>query len=89
MNLYMCWYSNDEWCCYVIAKNRGRAKSIFHNYWNNYQTIEEYTDVRCKKIKEANGYEEGVHDIQDEVLDELGVKYLTEKEMEKYFDDFY
>lgn len=30
MTLYVCYYKNDEWCCYVAAPTRGKAKHL----WN-------------------------------------------------------
>lgn len=78
MFLWLCWYANDEWCCYVIAPTRGKAKSLFHNYW--YEGW--YTDVRCCKVKEAPGMEQGIYDMDCPELEALGVRYRDE-EMEE------
>ena len=74
--LWCCWYVNDEWCCYVISPTRGRAKSLFQDYWRE----GEYTDVRCYKVKEAPGMEQGVYDTTCPELEALGVRYQEETE---------
>ncbi len=75
MFLWCCWYDTDEWCCYVIAPTRGRAKSLFHEYWRE----GEYTDVRCYKVKEAPEMEQGVYDTTCPELEALGVRYMDEE----------
>ena len=74
--LWCCWYANDEWCCYVIAPSRGRAKSLFQDYWRD----GEYTDVRCCKVKEAPGMDQGIYDMDCPELEALGVRYRDETE---------
>lgn len=81
MYLWLCWYKNDEWACYVIASTRGRAKSLFHDYWNSI-CYGEYTDVRCHRVKPANWCTEAILDADCEVLEQLGVRYKTEAELE-------
>lgn len=76
MFLWLCWYTNDEWCCYVIAPTRGKAKSLFHNYWDEGW----YTDVRCCKVKEAHEARQGVYDMDCPELEALGVRYRDETE---------
>lgn len=78
MFLWTVWFCNDEWACYVIAPTRGRAKSLFWDYW---KWDGEYIDVRCYKVKPADGYEECVLDYQCETLESLGVSYLSEPEL--------
>lgn len=79
MFLWLVRYEGDEWCCFVIAQSRGRAKALFQDYWRE----GEYTEVRCRKVKDATGSEEGVYDVDCPVLEELGVRYLSEKEQEE------
>lgn len=79
MFLWSCSYKNCEWCCYVIAKTKGKAKSLFQDYWRD----GEYIDIRVYKVKEAKGFVEGIHDMDDDVLKQLGVRYLTEEELER------
>lgn len=67
MSLWLCWYVNDEWGCYIIAPTRGRAKSMFNLYWGSI-CFGEYTDVRATKIKAADEYEEAVLDMDCETL---------------------
>lgn len=81
--LWTVYYKNEDWCCYVIASTRGRAKYLFQYYWRN----GEYTDIRLNKVKEANGYREGVYDMDCDVLRDLGVRYLTEEEWEERYGD--
>ncbi len=81
MYLWTVYYKNEDWCCYVIAPTRGRAKFLFQDYWRE----GEYTDIRLNKVKEANGYREGVYDMDCDVLRELGVRYLTEEEWEERY----
>ena len=76
MYLWQCWYANDEWGCYVIAPTRGRAKSLFQDYWDEGW----YTDVRCRKVKEAPGMDQGIYDMDCPELEALGVRYLEETE---------
>lgn len=71
MYLYRLWYDGAEWCCYVIAKSRGRAKSLFHNYWEE----GDYIDIRGEKVRSADGHEEKILDYDCEELEELGEKY--------------
>lgn len=73
---WLCRYSGDEWCCFVIAPSRGRAKALFQGHWRE----GDFTEVRCKKVKPANGAKAGVYDVSCPVLTELGVHYLTEEE---------
>lgn len=79
MFLWLCYYKDCEWCCYVIAETKGKAKSLFQSYWRD----EEYIDIRAYKVKEAKGFREGIHDMDDDVLKSLGVRYLTEEEAER------
>lgn len=83
MYLWTVYYKNEDWCCYVIAPTRGRAKFLFQDYWRE----GEFTDIRLNKVKEANGYREGVYDMDCDVLRELGVRYLTEEEWEEQHGD--
>lgn len=78
MFLWLCWYVQDEWGCYIIAPTRGRAKSLFHDYWAG-TLYGEYTDIRATKIKAADGYEESVLDMDCETLAALDVHYSEEE----------
>lgn len=53
MTLYICYYKNDYWCCYVAAPTRGKAKHLFNErYGDGWYTDVWYTDVRTQKIKD-------------------------------------
>lgn len=84
MYLWICWYTHDEWACYIIAPTIGRAKSLFHDYWSG-TVYDEYTDIRAKKLRAADGYQEAVLDMDCAELEALGVRYLTEEEMEDLY----
>lgn len=81
MYLWICWYATDEWVCYVTAPTRGRAKSLFHDYWRG-TVYGEYTDVRTQKIRPSDGYQEAVLDMDCPELEALGARYLSEEELE-------
>lgn len=74
MNLYLCWFCNDEFDCYVIAPSRNKAKYMFSEYFS-YDG--DYVDVRCKKLKDAGDCSPGVYDDNCSLLDQLGVRYLS------------
>ena len=83
MTLYVCYYKNDDWRCYVAAPTRGKAKHLFNEwYGHGWYTDVWYTDVRAQKIKDCPGTPEGVYDMDCPELEKLGVRYLTEEEME-------
>lgn len=48
MYLWRLWYAGADWCCYVIAKSRSRAKSLFHNYWRE----GDFIDVRGESMQQ-------------------------------------
>ena len=79
MYLWLCWYVNDEWVCYVVAPTRGRAKSLFHEHFRG-TIYGEYTDIRSCKLKPADGFKEAVLDDDFPELEKLGVRYATEEE---------
>ena len=79
MTLYACYYKNCEWCCFVAAPTRGKAKHLFDE-WDGHGG---YTDVRAQKIKDCPDTQEGVYDEDCPELEKLGVRYLTEEEMEE------
>lgn len=84
MFLWVMRYYLSDWCCYVIAPTRGIAKARFYEYW---RLDGDYCDVRGHKIKPADGYPEGVYDIDCEILAELGVHYMTQEELDAIWDD--
>ena len=73
--MYLWFVSGEdrEWGSYVIEETRCKAKCRFwseHNYGD-------YADIRCVKIKPADGYEPAVLDDEDDPrLVELGVEYV-------------
>ena len=79
MFLWNVWYADDEWCCFVIAPTRNRVKALFQDYWRG----GEFTNIRCRKVKPTRGQDEGVYDTPCPMLEELGIRYPTEEEMDK------
>lgn len=49
MNLYMCNYDEAEWICYVFAETRGKARSLFHEFFDS-GSGEQFIWVRSKLI---------------------------------------
>ena len=83
MFLWIMRYHLSEWCCYVIAPTRGKAKMLFHEYW---KLDGDYCDVRGCKVKSAYGYPAGVYDIDCEILAELGAHYMTQEELDAIWE---
>lgn len=79
--MYLWWvnYSGEYWGSYVIESKRSKARYRFwseHNYGD-------YADIRCVKIKPADGYEPAMLDDDDDPrLVELGVEYVDPDKME-------
>lgn len=81
MFLWMCWFDcDDEWCCYVIAPTRGKAKAMFLDAFDC--GWYDFTQVRSRKVKPAEGFAAQVCDMQCPELDALGVRYLTQEEID-------
>lgn len=79
--MYLWWvcFDLEEWGSFVVAPNRGRAKSMFFRAFDD--GWEEWTDIRARKIKEADGYTEMVLDTGHEPeLQSLGVSYVYDEE---------
>lgn len=81
MFLWKCWLDCDyEWCSYVIAPTRGKAKAMFLDAfdcgWYS------FTQVHSIKVKPAEGFAAQVCDMQCPELDALGVRYLTQEEID-------
>ncbi len=80
--MYLWWvnYFGHYWGSYVIETKRSKAR---YRFWSEH-TEGDYTDIRCVKIKPADGYEPAVLDDEDDpILAELGVGYVDPDEMEE------
>ena len=75
MNLYKVYPFGDEWCCYVFAETRNKAKTMLVHYFTN---DDEYIDYGCKTVKKNVGGEPEVCDGDCERLVVCGVKYNNE-----------
>lgn len=81
MYLWLCYFATVyDWCTYVIAQSRSKAKMMFADHWG--RDVGEYIDVRARKVKPAVGFAAQVCDVQCQELNTLGVRYLTEEEVE-------
>lgn len=79
--LWLCYFATvRDWCTYVIAPSRSKAKMMFADHWS--RDMGEYIDVRARKVKPADGFATQVCDVQCPELTALGVRYLTDEEIE-------
>lgn len=77
MNLYWVHFQGEEWGSFVIAGSRGRAKSLFFDFWTNEGW---YIDVRCWKIKSVDQQTEAVYDQDCPELEAMGVSFAPFEE---------
>lgn len=81
MFLWLCWLEFDNWCVYVTAPTRGKAKSMVLSHFNDICFLQ-YTDIHAIKKKVADGYTAKVYEEDCPELEALGYRYMTEEEME-------
>lgn len=74
MNLFCAYETNAEWCCYVFAETRGRAKTIFKNWYLGYE-CPDYTDIHVSIVKKDVTGDEQVCDDDCQRLKDNGVEY--------------
>jgi hypothetical protein len=74
MNLYLAREKESDWCCFVFAENRGRAKSLFYKYNPAYDYLE-FQDIRAMIIEKNVDGEEEVCDMDCDRLKKHGVYY--------------
>lgn len=80
MKLYLVYFRDQEWGCYVVAPSRGRAKSLFYEYW---RWDGEYTDIRCRKLKSVDQKDEKLYDTNCPELEAMGVSFRGLEEEEE------
>jgi len=52
MNVYLVNYKEGDWCDYIIAPTRTKAKLFFYYEWKwTYEPDYAWTDIRCRKVK--------------------------------------
>lgn len=85
MFLWWVYLDTVEWGVYITAPSRGRAKSIF---WHCSTDACEYTDIKVRKLKSADGFGERFMDMDCPELEALGVRYMTEEEYDEYMAQF-
>ena len=84
MNLYSVCDKHYEWCCYVFAPTRNRAKVLVAQH-----LFQDYIDLRSQCLKKGVNipYCLVVDCPEDESYDlvlKCGYKYMTEEEAEYY-----
>ena len=82
MFLWLCWFEYEDWCVYVTAPTRGKAKAMVFSHFNDICFLQ-YTDIHAIKKKAADGYPAKVYDEDCPELEALGYRYMTEEEMEE------
>lgn len=81
MYLWLCYFATvRDWITYVIAPSRSKARKMFAAHWG--RDMGEYIDVRARKVAPADGFTAQVCDVQCSELTALGVRYLTDEEIE-------
>lgn len=85
MFLWWVYLDTVEWGVYITAPSRGRAKTIFYHCSPDYF---DFTDIRVKKMKPADGFSERFMDMDCPELEALGVRYMTEEEYDEYMAQF-
>lgn len=88
LKVYLCYFVNDdEWGSYVVAANRGQAKSIFHKQFKD-EGI--WNDIRCSKVKDISDNiliaPQCLDRPDDPVLKLLGLEYQDYAENKGCFD---
>ena len=80
MHLYQV-YMGDEYCCFVFAETKNRARYMCHNYFD-----EDYIDTTAYlRVKDTGGKEALIDSDYDENysrVTNLGYRYATEEEMD-------
>lgn len=83
MNLYSVGYYLSNWCVYVFAPTRNRAKAMVAELYG-----EEYIHMRCKTLRK--GVNVAVPSVVDSEDDEAykdvlkcGYRYMTEEEVDR------
>jgi hypothetical protein len=72
MNLYMVYPRGDDWCCYIFAETRNKAKMMLLHYFTY---DDEYIDYGCRTIKKDVGGESEVCDEDCERLKMYDIEY--------------
>ena len=66
---------HEEWCCYVYADTRNKARAMLVGYFNNEL---EYTDFNAVAIRKDVGGESGIYDRDCERLANQGIYYTND-----------
>lgn len=82
MFLWLCWLEFEDWCVYVTAPTRGKAKSMVYAAFGDIYFLQ-YTDIHAIKKKAADGYPAKLYEEDCPELEALGYRYMTEEEMEE------
>ncbi len=87
MNLYIVSPYHKDWCCFVFARSRNRAKSLVAGYLRGDYEIE-YIDLRSRTgAKNTEVKDEAVVDWDEhplyETVKKYGYEYLNWDEIEE------
>lgn len=74
MNLFCVREKEVEWCCYIFAETRGRAKTLFKKWYPGYE-CPKYTDIHTSIVKKDVGGEEEVCGDDCQRLKDNGIEY--------------
>jgi hypothetical protein len=74
VNLFCVREKDAEWCCYIFAESKGRAKTLFADWYPECAGVE-YTDIRVSTIMKDVGGNEEVCDDDCQRLKDCGIEY--------------
>lgn len=77
INLYLVYPRSDEWCCYIFAESRNKAKYMIVGHFSHYDGSE-YIDYNAVTIKKDVGGSPEVCDLDCDRLKAIGIEYLND-----------
>lgn len=81
MNLYNVSTDFTQYSCFVFANTRNEARTMMVDYfWD-----EPYIELKARLIKKDVDGDYEVCDVDCDRLAKLGIKYLTEEEIEEFY----
>lgn len=76
MNLYKVMPITYDWCCYIFAETRNKAKSMLVGHFDD---DNKYIDFRCETIKKNVDGNSQICDVDCNRLKNLKITYDKEK----------
>lgn len=75
VKLFWVQIDSEEWGCWVAERTRGKAKSLFYQYWK-YEMHFDFTDLRTREEKvDTSSLSPQIFDDDCEQLEKLGLKF--------------